>query len=261
MEVTLVSWTPDPETLCAAAARLCYRDISAREILQSLTREEIDHLLDVTIRSGHHSVLEHVTFTFAIDGISRVLSHQLVRHRTGIAFSQQSQRYAGVGNAGFVVPKTIEDSPEFGARFVSLMDTCFLLYREMEVSGIPKEDCRFALPQAAMTRLVMTCNLRQLIHMYRTDACLRSQWEIRQLMTSIKQAIRKVSPRLASELKIKCFAVGFCDEEEMCVALKSRMPHRNDPLAGGAKPYETYWRLAQSIGEEPEDEAPGTENV
>ena len=93
MEVKLVTYTPAPELVMAASARLCYRDISAMEILQNLQQEEIDKLLHTVITSGHHSVLEHVTFTFAIDDVSRVLTHQIVRHRVGIAYSQQSQRY------------------------------------------------------------------------------------------------------------------------------------------------------------------------
>jgi flavin-dependent thymidylate synthase len=95
MDVRLVTWTPSPELLAAAAARPCYRDISAVDLLRELSAEEVDHLLDVILTSGHLSVVEHITFTFAIDGVSRVLTHQLVRHRVGVAYSQPSSKVSG----------------------------------------------------------------------------------------------------------------------------------------------------------------------
>ena len=225
MEVKLVSYTPDPELLSAAAARLCYRDISAEEILEAMDASDVDQLLDTIIQSGHHSVLEHVTFTFAIDGVSRVLTHQLVRHRVGIAFSQQSQRYTRLENFDYVLPKSMRDVSE---RFDDLANQCASFYEEMIEAGIPKEDARFILPQAVSTRILMTANIRQLIHMYAINACFRSQWEFRQLMHLIRYRVKAVSTTFGNEMKIKCVAMGYCNEKYMCKELKDKMPHKDD---------------------------------
>jgi len=113
MDVRLVTWTPSPELLAAAAARLCYRDVSAVDLMRDLSAGDVDHLLNVILSSGHLSVVEHISFTFAIDGVSRVLTHQLVRHRVGVAYSQQSQRYASVDAADCVVPRSIRTNEQF----------------------------------------------------------------------------------------------------------------------------------------------------
>lgn len=253
MDVRLITWTPSPELLVAAAARLCYRDISATAILHDLSPEEIDHLLDVILSSGHLSVVEHITFTFSIDGVSRVLTHQLVRHRVGVAFSQQSQRYATVRTAGYITPRTIQDTDDLAAQTTAHMEAGMQLYKALLDAGVPNEDARYVLPQAVATRLVMTANLRALIQMYRLDACFRSQWEMRTLIQSCKRELRRISPRLASELKIKCFAQGYCDEAKMCEELDGRMPRRDTLLSGYEQFTKTdYKRLAQSVGEEQE---------
>lgn len=226
MKVRLISYTPEPELLSAAAARICYSDISATEILQKFTPEKTDQLLDIVISSGHHSVLEHITFTFAIDGVSRILTHQIVRHRVGIAFSQQSQRYTSIQKAKFLTPKAVFEEPELKIKYQETIEKCLALYEELQERGIPNEDARFILPQAVTTRLLLTANLRQLMHMYSINACFRAQWEIRELMGKIKQELKRISPRLARELKIKCSTVGYCNERNMCKELKNKMPRK-----------------------------------
>jgi thymidylate synthase (FAD) len=250
VDVQLISYTPDPEVLAAAAARLCYRDTSAADIMRDLRSEEIDHLLDITISSGHHSVIEHISFTFAIDGVSRVLTHQLVRHRVGIAFSQQSQRYASLAGAEWVTPRSIGSDPARLAAFDALMQQSFRLYVRFRGEGVPLEDARFLLPQGVSTRIVMTANLRQLIHMYSINACFRSQWEFRWLMQAIKREMRRVTPRLARELKIKCFASGYCDEAHMCDELSGRMPRKGDLARLDEGAPLRYEQLAESVGEQ-----------
>jgi thymidylate synthase (FAD) len=251
MNVELIAWTPNPELLAAAAARLCYEDISATNILHSLSGDDVDHLLDAILSSGHLSVVEHITFTFAIDGVSRVLTHQLVRHRVGVAFSQQSQRYARVTGANCIMPRSIQSDPRHAAEAIAIMEAATKLYKQLLDAGVPNEDARYVLPQAIETRLVMTANLRALMQMYRLDACLRSQWEMRYLVNSMKREIRRVSPRLASELKIKCFSQGYCDEAVMCRELESRMPRRDALLHGYEQYTQTFYQqLAVSIGEE-----------
>lgn len=251
MDVRLITWTPSPELLAAAAARLCYQDVSAVDLLKNFSPEEVDHLLDVILSSGHLSVVEHISFTFAIDGVSRVLTHQLVRHRVGVAFSQQSQRYATVREAECVVPHSIRADDELAVKVNVAMQAAMELYKRLLDAGVPNEDARYVLPQAIATRLVMTANLHALIQMYRLDACLRSQWEMRRLINALKREIRHISPRLARELKIKCFAQGYCDEARMCHELDGRMPRR-DALFRGYELYTKsyYEQLAASVGEE-----------
>ena len=226
MKVQLISYTPNPELLIAGAARLCYRDISAVEVMKEI-HKDVDSLLGRVISSGHHSVLEHVTFSFALDEVSRVLTHQLVRHRVGIAYSQQSQRYTHLDATGFVVPKSIEISPlKFKARIA--MHESLALYEELVTAGVPKEDARYVLPQAIQTRMVMTVNARQLIHMYAINACFRSQWEFRDSMNALRREVKTVSPRLAKEMKIKCIAMGYCNEASPCKELGDKMPRKPD---------------------------------
>lgn len=249
MDVKLVEFTAEPEILIAASARLCYTDRSAINLLEELSQNDIDRLLDTIISSGHHSVLEHVNFTFALNGLSRVLTHQLVRHRVGIAFSQQSQRYADVSNAGYVTPPLINKKNELKDKYEKLVNDCFELFSLLQENGIPNEDSRFILPQCISTRMVMTVNLRQIIHMYSINACLRSQWEIRKLMAKIKNEIHNVSPRLAKELKIKCFQMGYCDEKYMCDELKGRMPRQRDVMNAYRKENKDFYDVLEKDAE------------
>lgn len=225
MKVQLISYTPNPELLVAGAARLCYRDISAVDIMEDLSPGAIDSLLDKVISSGHHSVLEHVTFTFAIDEVSRVLTHQLVRHRVGIAYSQQSQRYTKLGDTGYVIPETVLRS-SLSIVAQAILKNGLELYEALLAEGVPKEDARYVLPQAIMTRMVMTVNARQLIHMHAINACFRSQWEFRDLMYALRREVKSVSPRLAIEMKIKCIAMGYCDEASPCKELGDKIPRK-----------------------------------
>lgn len=231
MKVQLISYTPNPELLIAGAARLCYRDISAIDIMRNLEDCDVESLLDRIISSGHHSVLEHVNFTFALDEVSRVLTHQLVRHRVGIAYSQQSQRYTklinDVNGTGFVCPATIANSA-LEKEVRDLFQGSLNLYAKLLKSGVPKEDARYVLSQAIHTRMVMTVNARQLIHMYAINACFRSQWEFRDLMNALRREVKTVSPRLAKEMKIKCIAMGYCNEASPCKELGDKMPRKPD---------------------------------
>jgi len=248
MAVQLLSFTPDPELLMAAAAHLCYRDVSAVELLDVLAPHDVGRLIDIIFESGHLSVAEHVSFTFAIDGVSRVLTHQLVRHRVGIAISQQSQRFTNVAAAGYVTPPTIEKDPDASAAYAAGVQQALALYELLQSKGVPNEDARYVLPQAIETRLVLTLNMRELIHIYSMDACLRSQAELRQLLARIRAAIRTVSPRLARELRIKCFRAGYCDETRMCIELKGRMPRKDEVIGSRQRlPSKYYERLEAEL--------------
>jgi len=221
VNVVLLSYTPDPERTIAAAARVSTSPVSAVELLGKLTPDRVERLISRLLSSGHLSVFEHASFTFAIEGISRVTSHQLVRHRLA-SYTQQSQRYVSLKEFNYITPATISAKPEWGVKYNEMVRAAHRLYLEMLDVGIPAEDARYVLPNAAETRLVMTMNARELIHACSLRLCLRAQWEIVELFEHIKAEVEKVAPRLGAELKPKCYRLGYCDEVESCGIFPTR---------------------------------------
>ncbi len=193
-------------------------------------------LIGRVVESGHGSTIEHVVFTFGISGVSRTLSHQLVRHRAGVAFDQQSQRYVKFKGASTMVPATIaEGDPELRRRYEEQIEGALGLYDELLRAGVPGEDARFVFPNATRTNLVMTTNLRALIHMSGLRLCTMAQWEIRRLFQLIRHEVFAVSPFLGSFLAPKCVPLGYCDEagnrDEHCPI----RPHRDTVLGAWAE--------------------------
>lgn len=189
MLVTLIQATPDPINTIAKIASICY-DSDPKNPLGL-----VKHLY----RNGHHSVFEHIYFTFKIEGISRACSHQLVRHRH-CSFTQRSQRYCSEDGFGVVIPSTIAKVDVKGG-YMGLVDTIAENYEELQYIGIPNEDARYVLPNACETSLYLSCNLRELIHMSNERLCMRAQWEIREL---VKQMVSLVAPELQFMLVPKC---------------------------------------------------------
>jgi thymidylate synthase (FAD) len=204
--------------LIYTACRTCYSELTPEDIFGKAERGEIDvakmqRLISNVIESGHGSTIEHVVFTFGISGVSRTLSHQLVRHRAGVAFDQQSQRYVTFKKAATMLPQTIaEADPRVRAEYEEQIDGAMALYGDLVGAGIPGEDARFVFPNATRTNLVMTVNLRALIHMSGLRLCTMAQWEIRRLFQLIRHEIFQVSPFLGSFLAPKCVPLGYCDE-------------------------------------------------
>jgi thymidylate synthase (FAD) len=204
--------------LVYTACRTCYSELEPREIFRRAVDGEVNpaamqRLITNVIESGHGSTIEHIVFTFAISGVSRTLSHQLVRHRAGVAFDQQSQRYVKFKGAATMLPGTIADGdPALRERFEAQVDGALELYGELLEAGVPGEDARFVFPNATRTNLVMTTNLRALIHMSGLRLCTMAQWEIRRLFQLIRHEVFSVSPFLGSFLAPKCVAMGYCDE-------------------------------------------------
>ena len=215
MQIALISYTPEPELTIAAAARLSTSQASLRELREKLTPEQVDDLLNKLIAQGHLSPLEHASFTFAIDGISRVTSHQLVRHRIA-SYTQQSQRFVSLRALDYVTPTTISAKPELEAKYQEMVKAAHKLYIEMLDAGVPAEDARYVLPSAVKTKIVMTMNARELMHACSLRLCLRTQWELLELFQRIKQEVTKVAPRLGAELKPKCYQLGYCNELKSC---------------------------------------------
>ncbi len=204
--------------LVYTACRTCYSELEPQEIFRRAVEGEVNpasmqRLISNVIESGHGSTIEHIVFTFGITGVSRTLSHQLVRHRAGVAFDQQSQRYVNYKAAATMLPGTIADAdPELRAAYEAQVDGALGLYATLVEAGIPGEDARFAFPNATRTNLVMTTNLRALIHMSGLRLCTMAQWEIRRLFQLIRHEIFTVSPFLGSFLAPKCVPLGYCDE-------------------------------------------------
>jgi thymidylate synthase (FAD) len=200
------------------ACRTCYSELTPEDIFGKAERGEIDvakmqRLISNVIESGHGSTIEHVVFTFGISGVSRTLSHQLVRHRAGVAFDQQSQRYVTFKKAATMLPQTIAEAPaDVRERYEEQIQGSMSLYGDLVGAGIPGEDARFVFPNATRTNLVMTVNLRALIHMSGLRLCTMAQWEIRRLFQLIRHEIFQVSPFLGSFLAPKCVPLGYCDE-------------------------------------------------
>jgi len=227
--------------LIYTACRTCYSELEPDEIFRRAETGEIDpakmqKLIGGVIESGHGSTIEHVVFTFGISGVSRTLSHQLVRHRAGVAFDQQSQRYVSFKGAATMLPGTIaEADPDLRARFEAQVGSSVELYGDLLAAGIPGEDARFVFPNATRTNLVMTANLRALIHMAGLRLCTMAQWEIRRLFQLIRHEVFAVSPFLGSFLAPKCVPLGYCDEmgnrDEHCPI----RPHKETVLAAWAE--------------------------
>jgi len=184
------------------ACRTCYSEqdpqtIFQRSVAGDFDAQKMQKLISSVIESGHGSTIEHVVFTFAISGVSRTLSHQLVRHRAGVAFDQQSQRYVTYKGAATMLPHSIaEGDPDLRERYEEQVDGALGLYGDLLGAGVPGEDARFVFPNATRTNLVMTTNLRALIHMSGLRLCTMAQWEIRRLFQLIRHEIFTVSPFL-----------------------------------------------------------------
>ncbi len=221
MRVKLLSYTPDPLKTIYIAARSCYSSHPPDDI-ETDDEEKMEKLIRKIIERGHLSILEHISFTFSISGVSRVLTHQLVRHRLA-SFSQQSQRYVKM-KPDVIIPPTILRNSETKKIMEKEIEEIYKIYQNLIDKGIPKEDARYILPNAAKTNIVMTMNFREILHTASLRLCPRAQWEIRQLFAWIKWEIKKVSKFLASFIVPRCITLGYCPEEKTC----GLMPKKED---------------------------------
>lgn len=222
LKVTLLQSTPSPERAVASAGRLCYAPVSAADLKAAMDESEVRRLVRGLVRSGHLSALEHASFTFAVDGISRACSHQLVRHRVA-SYSQQSQRYVRFGSEGdFVIPPHIESSSEARDVFLEAMGDARRAYERLVEIGLAEgrgnesvfEDARFVLPNAAETKIVVTMNARELRHFFALRCCRRAQWEINRLAWSMRYLALEAAPVLFEGTGPGC-VTGGCPEGKM----------------------------------------------
>ena len=227
--------------LIYTACRTCYSELEPDDIFERATNgrvatEKQQDLVRRVIESGHGSTIEHIVFTFAISGVTRTLSHQLVRHRAGVAFDQQSQRYVNYKAPSYMVPSTVEEAPpELRERYLAQMADSLDFYGDLLEAGVPGEDARFVMPNATRTNLVMTTNLRALIHMSGLRLCTMAQWEIRRLFQLIRHEVFSVSPFLGSFLAPKCVPLGYCDEDKNRDEHCPIRPHKDSVLAAWAE--------------------------
>lgn len=214
MQIELLYHTPDPERAIATAARLCYAPIGAAELMEKMTDEQVHSVLSTIMRSGHFSTLEHASYTFAIDGISRACSHQLVRHRLA-SFNQQSQRYVSMKDGiDVVVPPTISANDAALEIYNKAMEASADAYTELLELGIAAEDARFVLPNAAETKIVVTMNVRELLHFFEVRCCNRAQWEIRDMALIMLDLVRPTAPFVFMDAGASCVRKG-CSEGKM----------------------------------------------
>ncbi len=214
MHVELLYHTPDPERAIATAARLCYAPVGAAELMETMPEERVKSVLTTIMSSGHFSTLEHASYTFAIDGVSRALTHQLVRHRIA-SFNQQSQRYVKFKDGVAVVkPASVTASPETEAVFDEAIEACVTAYRKLLDAGVPAEDARYLLPNAAESKIVVTMNVRELLHFFSLRCCNRAQWEIREMAHRMLELARPTAPFVFADAGAPCVR-GACPEGKM----------------------------------------------
>lgn len=237
VRVELIAHTTAPTAVCNLAARTC-----TSEGIPPLRQDDDKGAgpLRAAMASGHESVAEHATFTFAIEGISRACSHQLVRHRIGASYSQQSQRYVNMDDFEYVTPESIKKHQKvthvdsgyegdhrtykwsYNDHYSKSMNYARGLYKRMIEAGIPEEDARYILPNACTTNIVVTMNARELRHFFALRCCNRAQWEIRELAEAMLQQVRDVAPVLFADAGPRCGGLGYCPESDGC----GRMPRR-----------------------------------
>lgn len=214
MHVELLYHTPDPERAIATAARLCYAPVGAAELMETMPEDRVRSVLSTVIKSGHLSALEHASYTFAVDGVSRALTHQLVRHRIA-SFNQQSQRYVKFTDGVPVVkPGTVAANEEAGRIFDETVDAIEAAYARLLELGIPAEDARYLLPNAAESKIVITMNVRELLHFFSLRCCNRAQWEIREMAHRMLELARPTAPYIFMDAGAGCVR-GACPEGKM----------------------------------------------
>ncbi len=215
--VNLISKPDNMLKTVYTACRTCYSADYPINIYESTDDEEkMLKLIKRVIGSGHYSTIEHIQVSFAISNVSRACTHQLVRHRH-MSFSQKSQRYVKEkGQFDYIIPPTIEKDEQLKAKFESFMEQISNTYQEFVDAGIPAEDARFVLPNAAASSLVTSLNLRELIHLANLRLCTRAQYEIRTMVKAMCDVLTKEEPWLKEYLVPKCERLGFCDEDKSC---------------------------------------------
>jgi thymidylate synthase (FAD) len=222
IQVKLVNYTPNPELTVAAAARACIRNLDYETASAELSHEDVRRILKGIIEKNHHSPLEHANFTFAISGVSRVLTHQLVRHRIA-SYSQLSQQRTDSSRLQFIIPPEIQQQPKLSEEYQSIMERCRELYMRLVQSGIPRGSARYVLPSAFSTRIVATMNARSLLNLLAQRECEVEDWEFRQVALLMHSELTKVAPGIFRLAGPPCETQGYCPEGEKGLRCSHRL--------------------------------------
>ena len=237
LKVKLLQYTPEPEKLVASAAKLCYASSGIEDIMEGLTEDKVHSFLDMLLGLGHESPIEHISFTFGIEGVSRSLLAQITRHRIA-SFSVKSQRYVREGQFEYIIPEEIQEIPEAKEKFIQAMEQDQKFYNELTRILMEKhyntfidegksdkqarklaekkaiEDARYVLPNACETKLILTMNARSLFNFFKQRCCERAQWEIRELAIQMLKLVKDVAPTLFQLVGPACLT-GPCPEGKM----------------------------------------------
>ncbi|MFZ3089435.1 MAG: FAD-dependent thymidylate synthase [Nitrospirota bacterium] len=238
LKVVLLRYTPEPEAVVAMAAKLCYSPSDVESLKEKIEAKDQKEFIKRLVKMGHMSPVEHISFTFGIEGISRACSHQLVRHRLA-SYSQQSQRYVsekGQGTSGkgqeltfdYVIPPSIAKDDDARMAFERFMadaqKTYDLLIEKLNEKGITGEaanqDARFVLPNAAETKIVVTMNAREMLHFFNVRCCERAQWEIREMAFLMLQEAKKAAPDIFEKAGPGCLYAPCPEGEMYCGKIK-----------------------------------------
>jgi len=212
LKINLLRYTTDAELLCGAAALTSTRSGTPSEILAKIDSETAKRITKRVTGYGHISVIEHASFTFSIEGVSRVLTHQLIRHRIA-SYTQQSQRFVAYNTLEkYVTPPSISERMEAKKIFDETLEKISETYQKLLKLGIKKEDARFILPNAAKTNIIVTMNARELRHFFNMRCCTRSQWEIREVAIEMLKQAKKTAPALFENAGPSCVELGYCPE-------------------------------------------------
>ncbi len=240
MNVRLITYTPDPEKVVAAAAKLCYSTSDINTLMDGLTPDKVNAFLGKLTSLGHFSPLEHISFTFGVEGVSRSLLAQITRHRIGVSFSVQSQRYCDMSNQEVVTPYRIETDGEAMEVFRQAIQSADIAYRHLhkiledkyteellvseprlteikaraKAAKMANEDARAVLPNACSTKMIVTMNARELYHFFQLRCCQRAQDEIRDLANKMLMLVYPIAPHIFADAGPACCA-GICPEGAM----------------------------------------------
>jgi thymidylate synthase (FAD) len=213
IQVKLVNHTPNPELAVAAAARACISTLNYEALCAELGHEDVQRILRIIIEKNHHSPLEHASFTFAISGVTRVLTHQLVRHRIA-SHSQLSQQRTDSSRLQFTTPPEIQQHPELAEEYQDIMKRCQELYRRFVRCGISRGSARYVLPSAFNTRIVTTMNARSLLNLLAQRECEIEDWEFREVALLMHSELMRVAPGIFQFAGPLCVTRGHCPEGE-----------------------------------------------
>jgi thymidylate synthase (FAD) len=215
LKVKLLRHTADPELLCGAAALTSTKSETPSEILEKMNKETAKQIIKRVTGYGHVSVIEHASFTFSIEGVSRAMTHELVRHCIA-SYTQRSQRNVTYDTlTGYATPPKIADNIEAKKLFEDTLEKISYTYRKLLNMKIPKEDARFILPNAAKTNIIVTMNASELRHFFNLRCCTRAQWEIREVAIEMLEQAKKVAPALFENSGPTCVELGYCPEGKM----------------------------------------------